>query len=139
MNRTESSIERLSKAQRRYEKFKKFFLQFQRNFALLQGDSFPIKGIDFDHDDGESSNLRFLGRHYTIEFAMIYVDDALRGQVTFNRCLEEQSSKCLHSVTFNGEGELDVAPPAGEDTMYIDEDSSCLALVLDWVSSEIYS
>ena len=139
MNRTESSIERLSKAQRRYEKFREFFRQFQRNFALLQGDRFPVKGIDFDHNDGESSNLYFLGRRYSIEFTMIHVDDVLKGQVTFNRCLEDQSSKCLHRVTFNGEGELDVAPPAGEDAMYIDEDSSCLALVLDWVSSEIYS
>lgn len=82
MNRTESSIERLSKAQRRYEKFQELFRQFQRNFALLQGDRFPVKGIDFDHNDGESSNLYFLGRRYSIEFTMIHVNDALKGQVT---------------------------------------------------------
>ncbi|EON90846.1 hypothetical protein MARLIPOL_15744 [Marinobacter lipolyticus SM19] len=139
MNRIESSIERLFKAQRRYEKFKELFQQFQRNFALLQGDRFPIKGIEFDHNDGESSNLHFLGRDYSIEFTMIYVGDALKGKLTFNRCLDDQASRCLHSVTFDGQGELDVAPPAGDDTLYIDEDSSCLVLLLDWMSSEIYS
>ena len=139
VNAIDTSIERLSKAQRRYEKFKELFQQFQHNFALLQSDSFPIKGIGFDHNDSESSNLHFLGRHYSIEFRMIYAGDALKGEVTFNLCLEDQSTKSLYSVTFDGKGELDVAPPAGADALYIDEDSSFLALVLDWVNSEIYS
>jgi hypothetical protein len=139
MNRTEDSMKELEEARRRYEKFKELFREFQRNLDLLRGDRFPLRCVDVNHDDGKRSNLNFLGRNYCIEFTMVCVDGALKGRIAFYRPIENQTSNQLKSATFNGQGELDIEPAPGEDPLYIDKNSSCSSLVLEWIRSEIYS
>lgn len=138
MNRTEDSMKKLEEAQRRYEKFKELFRGFQQNLDFLRGDRCQLRHVGVVHDD-ERSDLSFLGRNYCIEFTMVCVDGALKGRIAFYRPIENQTSNQLKSATFNGQGELDIEPAPGEDPLYIDKNSSCSALVLEWIKSEIYS
>ncbi|MDL0431742.1 hypothetical protein QPM17_11420 [Marinobacter sp. TBZ242] len=139
MNSTGDSLEKLAQAQRRYGKFRELFREFQQNLSFFHGDRFPLKGIGVDHKDGELSNLSFLNRDYCIEFSMVCMDGVLKGSITFYRLIDEQTKNLLQRATFNGQGELDVKPTPEGDPMSIDEDSSCMGLVLDWLRSEVYS
>lgn len=139
MNSTGDSLEKLAQAQRRYRKFRELFREFQQNLALLHGDRFPLKGIGVDHEDGEHSNLSFLDRNYCIEFTMVCVDGVLKGSITFYRLIDDQTKNLLQRAIFNGQGELDVEPTPEGNPIYVDDDSSCMGLVLEWLKSEIYS
>ena len=83
--------------------------------------------------------LSFLDRSYAIQFAMHSPDGSLKGKISFLRILVEDRRSEIASTSFNGQGEFDVTPPEGEDSLSIEEDNSCLLLVLNWLTSDISS
>lgn len=133
MKRTEEVIRDLEKCQARYKKFDALFREFQDSIEHLQSSNFPLKGISLEHDLGSETKLSFLGRQYNFDFSMCYVDGDLKGKVVFEKIHGDDERQVLASATYDGNGDLDLDPPEGEDVLCLRDDNSCISLALNWL------
>ena len=133
MKQTDEVIRDLEKCQARYKKFDSLFREFQRSIEHLQLNDFPLKGISLEHESGSQTKLSFLGRQYKFDFSMCYVDGDLKGKVVFERIHEDEESQRLASATYDGNGDLDLDPPEGEDVLCLRDENSCISLALNWL------
>lgn len=136
MKNIDDVISELSPASNRHNAFKKIFSQFQQSIGHLQGAQFPVKGIGLETVSGEKTTITFIGRTYEAHFSVCAVDGSLKGNIIFCRVTDD-GAKQIGSATYNGQSQVDIAPPQGEDPLSLADDGCCMNLVLNWLSDDV--
>ena len=137
MKKIDQMTSELSHVSNRHNTFRDIFKTFQQNINHLQSDTFPVKGIKLENVSDKKTLISFIGRTYELNFTSCMVNGAIKGKISVSRILGENSANEIASIIYNGQSIADVAPPQGEDPISLAEDSCCLNLVLNWLSSEI--
>lgn len=138
MRNIEKVLNELSHASSRHNAFMKIFAQFQEGLSHFQGAQFPVKGIGLETVSGEKTTITFIGRTYEARFSVCAVDGTLKGNITFCRVTDDGTEQ-IGSATYNGQSQVDIAPPQGEDPLSLADDSCCMNLVLNWLSDDVYA
>lgn len=137
MKKIDQMANELSQISNRHNTFWNIFKKFQQNINHLQSDTFPVKGIKLENVSDSKTIISFIGRTYELNFTSCMVKGAIKGEISFSRIIGENCANEINSITYNGQSIVDLAPPEGEDPISLAEDSCCLNLVLNWLSSEI--
>jgi len=135
-------IEEMSNFDNRHLTLKGLFIRFQGHLQLLCQPEFSVRGITVHSIDGELSRIQYIGREYEIRFSSTFNQTALVGVISFGRVVKEMGITTFQEcsrVTFNGQSEVAIDPPAGEDSIHLERDSDSLVLVLNMIRDEIYS
>jgi len=139
MNTFNEMTDRLAPLNARHNSFKSIFNKFQENINHLKSDAFPVQDISLEHITDEKTVISYIGRTYEITFSSAIIDTAFKGKVTVIRITNNDETNDVASITYNGQSVVDVQPPIDEDPISLNEDNCCINLVLNWISSDIYS
>lgn len=137
MKKIDQMISELSQVSNRHNTFWNIFKTFQKNIVHLQSDTYPVRGIKLENVSNKKTLISFIERTYELNFTSCMVNGVIKGKISISRILGENSANEFTSITYNGQSIADVTPPQGEDPISLAEDSCCLNLVLNWLSSEI--
>ena len=137
MKAIEENVKELLHISNRHNTFKKIFNTFQKAIENLELETFPVKGVIVENVSDEKTIISFISRKYKLNFSSCTVGGSLKGKISASRILDEENIHEIASITYNGQSEVDLEPPPGEDPIRLNEDSCCFNLVLNWLSSEI--
>lgn len=84
------------------------------------------------------TEVTFLDRLYIVSFSVANS----QGVIVFARVSDGRANAevtQLGSVSFNGQGTVDIKQPPNEDQMNMKEDSCCLNLLLNWLLEDTHA
>lgn len=111
----------------RHKTLKNLFTVFQ-GFIKYIGNS--IQGIKILSVDGKDKII-FIDREYEFTFSSEMVAYGLKGIITFERVLDEETTIHVGSIIFDDKEEAYIEQYEGEQTFLISSDNDCIVAVLN--------
>ena len=132
MEPIEKAIQQLTSLVIRYQSLKLLFNQFQKHIEEANKQTFPVRGILVNTLSATKSGVTFLDHLYVVSFSV----QNSRGVIVFTSVGDGHTNTevtQVGSVSFNGQGVVDIKQPPNEDQMDINNDSCSLNLLLNWL------
>ena len=136
MKSLSNAMQELSYSSSRFETFKKLFNNFQRNIQKLDSSSLSGK-ITVKTTSELSSTVEFIARTYAFSLSTRVGNGALVGVINFSRISELGEAKAIKSISYNGEGNLNVNLPQQVDPLSLTDEVNCINLAANFILEEL--
>jgi len=135
----DQAAQNLSSYSARYQSLRNIFGVFQQAIETSNKAQFPVKGISVNTDSHTTCHVQFLDRRYVVIFTVANDQGAQMGKISM--CREHgdgtRDKTDIGGVTFNGQGILDIQQPVGADAMMLNDDTTCIKLLLNWLVKDV--
>ena len=111
--------------QKTHKSLKELFNAFKAAVPHIQNP--PVRNITYD----ENNIIKFIDREYKFSFSVGSVANELKGIISFERILDEETTSYVASIIFDEKENAYIEKYDDEKTFLISSDSNCIVTIMN--------